>query len=105
MEKIMKFALFGQGVEKSLSPAIYKNFAQQFDIKLDYQKIIVTPESFIPAWNNFVKEGGCGANITIPCKRQAYALCTTLSPTATLAGSVNTIKINTPTQWYGENTD
>jgi shikimate dehydrogenase len=97
--------LFGQHIEQSPSPEIHKHFAKQFNIDLEYKKIIVDAENFKAAWQKFVTEGGNGANITIPHKLQAYALCTELSPAAQLAESVNTIKINSPSNWYGDNTD
>lgn len=99
------YALFGEHIAQSPSPQIHQHFAQQFKINLVYRKIIVTVESFAAAWREFITAGGQGANVTMPCKRLAYKMCTTHSAIATLSQSVNTILVQSATQWYGDSTD
>ncbi|MFI4954520.1 MAG: shikimate dehydrogenase [Gammaproteobacteria bacterium] len=102
---IYKYALFGEHISQSRSPEIHQHFAQQFNIDLAYTKITVTAESFVSAWHEFVAAGGQGANITMPCKRLAYEICTAHSEIAKLTRSVNTIQVQSATQWYGDSTD
>lgn len=101
----MKLALFGEHIEQSLSPKIYQALAKQFSCELEYQLIPVTAENFKEKWQQFIKNGGTGANVTTPCKQHAYQLCTTLSPAAQQAESVNTLRIDDENNIYGDNTD
>lgn len=98
------FAVFGYPIAHSLSPRIHAAFAKQQGIDLDYTAIEATPENFAEALNNFYKLGGRGANITLPHKQAAFALCEKTSERALLAGAVNTL-IRTDTGWDGDNTD
>ena len=98
------FAVFGYPIAHSLSPRIHAAFAKQQGINLDYTAIEATPGNFAEALNNFHKLGGRGANITLPHKQVAFALCEKTSERAQLAGAVNTL-IRTDTGWDGDNTD
>ena len=98
-------ALFGEHIDQSYSPTFHQHFAKQFDIEIDYQKITVTQETFTDAWKTFVKNGGKGANVTMPCKNQAFQLCTSTTEHAKQAESVNTIRIDDGGFWFGDSTD
>ncbi len=89
------FAVMGNPVEHSKSPQIHKLFAAQFNIALDYQKILVEPGGFEQAVSNFRASGGRGLNITVPFKLQAWYVCDQLTERARVAEAVNTI-------WFGE---
>ena len=102
---ITTLAHFGEHIQQSYSPIFHQHFAQQFGIEIDYQKITVTNETFTSAWKRFVQNGGKGANVTMPCKNQAYHLCTTISTRAQKAESVNTIRIDSEGEWFGDSTD
>jgi shikimate dehydrogenase len=102
---ITNLALFGEHIEQSYSPVFHQHFAKQFGIEINYQKITVTNETFENAWRAFVKNGGKGANVTMPCKNQAYQLCTTTSECAQKSESVNTIRVGGESLWYGDSTD
>jgi len=52
----------------------------------------------------FRREGGRGANVTVPFKEQAYALADRLSARAQAAGAVNTLKFEADGV-FGDNTD
>ena len=98
------YAVFGHPVSHSLSPRIHTAFAQQTGIELDYTAIEATAEGFTQVLDAFVAAGGKGANVTLPLKQAAFALCATTSERARRVGSVNTLTRNDG-QWQGDNTD
>ncbi|TZF81922.1 shikimate dehydrogenase, partial [Lysobacter lacus] len=77
-----RFAVFGHPVAHSLSPSIHAAFASQCGIELDYARIDAAPDDFAAAVERFAREGGRGANVTLPHKAAAVALCASLSPRA-----------------------
>lgn len=99
-----KFAVFGHPVAHSLSPRIHAAFARQSGISLDYRAIDATPEAFAAALAAFADNGGVGANITLPHKEAAFALCRKVSDRARRAGAVNTLTHHAD-GWDGDNTD
>ena len=52
----------------------------------------------------FAAAGGRGANVTLPHKQAAAALCARLTERATRAGAVNTLT-RVGEEWHGDNTD
>jgi len=99
-----RYAVFGHPVAHSLSPRIHAMFAKQTGKAMSYEAIDVAPEDFAAALERFAAEGGRGANITLPHKQAAAALCTRLTERATRAGAVNTIT-REGDGWFGDNTD
>ena len=98
------YAVFGHPVSHSLSPRIHAAFGRQLGISLDYTAIEATPDAFPQALDAFVTAGGKGANVTLPLKEAAFALCASTSERAQRAGAVNTL-IRNDGQWRGDNTD
>ncbi|WP_411833759.1 shikimate dehydrogenase [Pseudoxanthomonas mexicana] len=101
---IRRYAVFGHPVVHSLSPRIHGAFARQTGIALDYAAIDATPEDFPAALEAFTASGGAGANVTLPLKEAAFALCARTSERARRAGAVNTLT-RSDGQWHGDNTD
>ncbi|MEO6104448.1 MAG: shikimate dehydrogenase [Pseudoxanthomonas sp.] len=99
-----QYAVFGHPVSHSLSPQIHAAFGRQTGTSLEYTAIDATPEGFAQALEAFAADGGKGANITLPLKEVAFALCATTSERAKRTGSVNTL-IRNDGQWHGDNTD
>ena len=99
-----KFAVFGHPVAHSLSPRIHAAFARQEGVDMEYVAIDAPPEDFAAAIHTFGAIGGRGANITLPHKERAFALCTQLADRATRAGAVNTL-VRVGAAWHGDNTD
>jgi shikimate dehydrogenase len=99
-----RYAVFGHPVNHSLSPRIHTAFARQAGLAIDYQAIDATPEEFPGALAAFANAGGQGANITLPHKQAALALCAQLSERAERAGAVNTL-VRDGDGWRGDNTD
>jgi len=99
-----RFAVFGQPIAHSQSPAIHLRFAGQFGIALRYDAIESAPERFPDSLAAFAAHGGRGANVTLPLKEVAATLCSQLSPSARISGAVNTLTRNGDS-WRGDNTD
>lgn len=98
------YAVFGHPVSHSLSPRIHAAFGRQTGIALDYTAVDAAPEAFLQALDAFAAGGGRGANVTMPLKEAAFALCSVTSERARRAGAVNTLTRNDG-QWHGDNTD
>lgn len=99
-----RYAVFGQPIAHSQSPAIHQRFAAQFGIALRYDPIESAPEAFAARLASFAAAGGRGANVTLPLKELAATLCAQLSPAASAAGAVNTLS-HIEGGWRGDNTD
>lgn len=99
------FTVIGNPVAHSLSPQIHQLFAQQFGIELRYTRTLSAPEQFDRTVREFFRAGGTGANITVPFKQGAVALCSELSKRAQAAGAVNTMQARANGELYGDNTD
>jgi shikimate dehydrogenase len=98
------YAVFGHPVSHSLSPRIHAAFSRQTGIALEYAAIDAAPADFMQALDAFAAAGGKGANVTLPHKQAAFALCRVTSERARRAGSVNTL-IRNDGHWHGDNTD
>ncbi|MCB1593968.1 MAG: shikimate dehydrogenase [Xanthomonadales bacterium] len=105
MSKTFKLALFGNPVSHSLSPKIHQNFAEQFDLKIQYDLIQVESENLHQTVIDFSKNGGHGANVTLPHKQQVIDSIENISETAKQAHAVNTLYLDVEGQICGENTD
>jgi len=98
------YAVFGHPVAHSLSPRIHAAFGRQTGIALDYAAVDAAPADFIAALDAFAARGGSGANVTLPLKEAAFALCRSTSERARRAGAVNTLARDGD-GWRGDNTD
>ncbi|RZA18005.1 MAG: shikimate dehydrogenase [Lysobacteraceae bacterium] len=98
------YAVFGSPIAHSKSPHIHAAFARQAGIELEYVAIEAGHDDFAALLAAFAASGGQGANITLPLKEAAFALCTDASPRARRAGAVNTL-IRDGAGWRGDNTD
>ncbi|QJC35726.1 shikimate dehydrogenase [Enterobacteriaceae endosymbiont of Donacia sparganii] len=99
------FAVFGNPIKHSQSPIIHNLFAKQTGILQNYTKIYVPINNFYEKIFYFFKNGGIGANITTPFKKEAYKFCNIITTRAKYAGVVNTIKITNSKKFLGDNTD
>jgi len=99
-----KYAVIGNPIDHSLSPAIHAQFAKQIGLSVSYEKIQAPLDGFTVAAKNFINSGALGFNITVPFKVEAYDLVDEYTLNAKTAGAVNTIKVENGSL-YGENTD
>lgn len=99
-----RYAVFGNPIAHSKSPQIHQAFAAQRGETLVYERIAAPLDGFAAAVADFFAHGGAGANVTVPFKEQAFALCAERTARAELAGAVNTLW-QQDGQLHGDNTD
>jgi shikimate dehydrogenase len=99
-----RYAVIGQPVAHSSSPAIHAQFAQQTGQALSYEAIEIAPDALAQRLQALHAEGYQGLNVTLPHKRAVMVLCETVSERAQRAGAVNTL-VRTASGWHGDNTD
>ncbi len=99
------YCLFGNPVAHSKSPRIHAEFARQTHQNIHYSAVLVPEHEFPEAVRKFQELGGCGANVTLPFKQEAWRLCAQRQPRAHLAGAVNTLWFGAGGVIVGDNTD
>ncbi|WP_404376811.1 shikimate dehydrogenase [Vreelandella aquamarina] len=100
-----RYCVFGNPIKHSKSPLIHGEFASQTHQAMSYTAELAPVEGFADAWRAFVAAGGRGANVTVPFKGDAFALCDTLSHRAKRAQAVNTLIVGGNGRTYGDTTD
>lgn len=100
-----QYRVFGNPIAQSKSPQIHQRFAEQTGEALHYDKQLVELDGFAAAAEAFFAAGGCGLNITVPFKLDAFKFATQLTERAQNAGAVNTLKALGNGQILGDNTD
>lgn len=88
-----KFAVFGNPISHSLSPAIHHMFAELTGEDIHYDKIEAPVDGFEQAVNAFfADELAVGCNVTVPFKEKAFVLSeANCNPEAKTAKAVNTL--------------
>ncbi|MCZ8131175.1 MAG: shikimate dehydrogenase [Steroidobacteraceae bacterium] len=101
-----RYALVGHPVSHSWSPFIHGLFARQTGQNMQYRLLDVPPERFRAEVVQFFVGGGRGLNVTVPHKPAAAEIVSELTPRATLARAVNTIRVKgSSLGLVGDNTD
>lgn len=100
-----RYCVFGHPVGHSKSPLIHSAFAEQTGEDLSYEAIEAPLDDFAGAWRAFAAAGGCGANVTVPFKEQAWQLADVLSSRARRAGAANTLMLGRDGKTYGDTSD
>jgi len=96
------YAVIGHPVAHSKSPQIHTHFAAQTGEDLCYTAILAPLDGFAATVRDFSASGGCGLNVTVPFKEEAFRLATRLSPRAQAAGAVNTLRFS-GNEIFGDN--
>lgn len=99
------YAVFGNPIEHSKSPAIHTAFASATGEDICYQKQQVDEDGFVAAADEFFASGGKGLNITVPFKQDAYGYAARLTARARHAGAVNTLSLQDDGTLLGDTTD
>ncbi|PWC30886.1 shikimate dehydrogenase [Roseomonas aestuarii] len=83
--------VLGWPASHSRSPRLHGHWLRQHGIDGTYIPLQVRPEDFAQAVRALVSLGFQGANVTIPHKEAAFALCDSVAESARRAGAVNTL--------------
>lgn len=103
--KARKAGVLGWPVSHSRSPRLHGFWLARHGVDGAYLPLPVAPERFEAAVRALVDLGFAGANVTIPHKEAAFALCDTVDPVAHRAGSVNTLVFGPDGAIHGTSTD
>jgi len=100
-----KAGVLGWPVAHSRSPRLHGWWLAQHGIDGAYLPLPVRPDRFEAAVRAMVDLGFAGANVTIPHKEAAYALCDEVDAVGRRAGSVNTLVFGEDGRIRGTSTD
>jgi len=98
-----RYAVIGNPVAHSQSPAIHARFAQATGQKIEYGRIEAPLDGFERRVDEFRAAGGKGLNVTLPFKQAAFRYCDEVTDRAREAQAVNTLLFGGRTR--GDNTD
>lgn len=98
------YAVAGNPISHSKSPAIHKRFSEQSNQSMYYGRLQPALGEFAATAKSFFVAGGKGMNVTIPFKLDAQEFADVLTARAQLAGAVNTLRIENG-KIFGDNTD
>lgn len=96
------FAVVGDPVSHSLSPAIHAAAYKECGLDLRYDAVRVSSGQFALAMSHLTDLGYRGVNVTVPLKEEAFAWCSTVDAPGDVLGVVNTIDL---IERRGTNTD
>lgn len=99
-----RYAVIGNPVAHSQSPFIHNEFARACGDDIQYGKLHAEQHKFTDVVNEFVAAGGCGLNVTLPFKGQAFRIATDVTERAQAAEAVNTLTFRGG-KIYGDTTD
>jgi len=99
-----RYAVIGNPVAHSRSPGIHTAFARATGEEVEYDRLLSPIGSFASIVGHFRRLGGKGLNVTVPFKHEAFRLADSLSPRASTAQAVNTLRFDGD-RAYGDNTD
>ena len=86
------FAVIGNPIHHSLSPQIHAAFAKEAGLLIDYEAVLSPLDQFKQTVQILITKKLNGANVTLPFKKEAYALASTHSNHAKIAEAVNTFE-------------
>ena len=100
-----RYAVVGNPIAHSKSPAIHGMFAEQTGEPMVYDKLLASPESFAEEATAFFALGGKGLNVTVPFKEEAYLYADALTDRGRVAKAINTLVLQPDGSILGDNTD
>ena len=98
------YCVFGNPIAHSKSPLIHAAFAAQTGQNLRYEARCAPTNDFSGALAAFARDGGHGANVTVPFKEEAFRLSTRRTSRAAQAGAVNLLTF-ADAEIVGDNSD
>jgi shikimate dehydrogenase len=102
--RFRKACVIGWPILHSRSPLVHRYWLAKYAIPGDYRREAVAPENLSDFVEQMRTHGYCGANVTIPHKESALALCEHATELAKRIGAVNTLWFESGRLW-GDNTD
>ena len=96
--------IIGWPVSHSRSPRLHGFWLDRHAIDGAYIPLAIPPDAFPDTVRGLMNAGFAGANVTIPHKRAAFAICDHVEETARRAGAVNTLVFHEG-RITGSNTD
>ena len=100
-----KFGLIGYPLSHSMSSVIHKAAMKDLGVEGDYEILETPPEDLVSRIKYLKTNNYNGFNITIPHKVPMVMFLDSFDEKANLAGSVNTVKIDSDKKMKGYNTD
>ena len=97
--------LLGWPVAHSRSPRLHNYWLQHYGINGAYLPLPVEAAHFAEAVRGLVRVGFAGANVTVPHKEAAFAICDRVDDSAKKVGAVNTLIFGEAGEIAGSNTD
>ena len=83
------YAVFGNPIKHSKSPAIHTAFSEQFDDDITYRAVRVEVDEFELKVSRFFQRGGGGLNVTLPFKERAFNMADEATDRAARARAAN----------------
>jgi len=102
--KAITAGVFGWPAGHSRSPQLHGHWLERYGIDGAYVPLPVPPDQFEAALRGVMAAGFAGANVTLPHKEAAFALCDERDASALRAGAVNTLVFRDG-RILGSNTD
>ncbi|MBL8532458.1 MAG: shikimate dehydrogenase, partial [Betaproteobacteria bacterium] len=99
-----RYAVIGNPIAHSKSPLIHAEFARQTGQDIVYERLLGPLGQFRETVESFRREGGCGLNVTLPFKLDAFEYAGRRTERAQAAGAVNTLRFDADGV-LGDNTD
>lgn len=100
-----RYAVIGNPIAHSRSPQIHSLFAAQTSQDVEYVTRFAELDGFAASVSEFFASGGCGMNVTVPFKQDAFRMADDCSEAASRARAVNTLKRLNNGEIYATNTD
>ena len=99
-----RYAVLGNPVAHSRSPAIHAAFAAATGQAMSYERVLAPLDGFEATLRAFAADGGKGCNVTVPFKFDAFRLCPRHTDRAALAEAANVVRFDAE-GWWADNTD
>ncbi|HVY53860.1 MAG TPA: shikimate dehydrogenase [Gammaproteobacteria bacterium] len=100
-----RYAVLGDPINHSLSPRLFKLFAEHTHQIIDYRAFQTSLEDLAKTLKELYDQGYHGVNLTSPLKEKAYLLADELTVEAQQAKAVNMITFDAEGKALGHNTD
>ena len=100
-----KFLVIGNPIDHSLSPKLHNYWMEKNNINAIYEKEKLDSKNLQNFISNIRNKNICGANVTVPFKKEVIPYLDKLTPDAEATQSVNTILLDNDDKIMGHNTD